>query len=61
MPKEGDGTEGFDTGGGLEQVDGIGQQNYMPSWVVPYQHSVVPGVRPSYFKFYKAPGTGVVR
>lgn len=61
MPQEGADTTGFDVGGGLEQVLGLPRRNYMPSWVISYQYSDVPGVRPSYYRFYRAPGTNQVR
>jgi hypothetical protein len=64
MPKESAGPEelrGMDTGGGLEQVGGLAERNYRPGWVSTYTHQAIPGTRPGYYQFYKAPGNGPVR
>ena len=61
MPQEGEETTGYDVGGGLEQVDGLQQRNYRPSWSTTFQNSNVPGVRPRYYRFYRVPGNNPVR
>jgi hypothetical protein len=61
MPKQGESTAGYDVGGGLEQVAGLNQQSYRPGWVNTFQQATVQNARPSYYKFYRSPGSGPVR
>lgn len=56
MPKEGDDVTGFDIGGGLEQVENLSRKNYAPSWALTFIYVNINGVRPTYYKFFKAPG-----
>jgi len=60
MPKEGQDTEGVDVSGGLELVPPQTQQNYRPGWAADeaFTYHEIPGVRPQYFRFYKASGAG---
>lgn len=60
MPKEGDATDGFDIGGGLEQVPPLTYRTYRPRWALRYEAENVDGARPAYFKFYREPGDGPV-
>jgi len=54
MPKEGESTTGFDTGGGLHEVPGIAKKVYFPSWT---QTLIWVGdlknVTIAYFMFYR--------
>lgn len=61
MPKEGDLTQGYDVGGGLEFVPPLTVRSYSPSWARDFLYVGVSEVRPHYYKFYKAPGSGPVR
>lgn len=61
MPHEDTSIDGYDVGGGLEQIEGLQTRTYRPSWTIPYQYSDVAGVRPSYYRFYVAPGSNAVR
>jgi hypothetical protein len=60
MPKEGQATTGYDLGGGLELVPPLKDKNYRPSWSASYTQTLVPGVRPHYYKFHRATGNGPV-
>jgi hypothetical protein len=60
MPKEGDDVQGYDVAGGLEQTPGLPRRNYRPGWALRFTYEPVPGVRPSYFKFFRVPGDGPV-
>ena len=60
MPKEGQVIQGFDIGGGLELVPPLTQKNWRPSWAVSFPQVIIPGVRPHFYKFRRAPGTGPV-
>lgn len=60
MPKEGEDTTGFDTGGGLEWTPGLAERNWVPSWAETYFRSYVVGARQAFFKFYRLPGNGFV-
>ena len=60
MPKEGQSTGGFDIGGGLELVPPLTQRNWKPAWAVSFPRAIIPGVRPHFYKFHIAPGTGPV-
>jgi hypothetical protein len=53
MPKEGQVTAGFDVGGGLELVPPLRARTFAPSWTKTMKFVDIPGVRPSFFKFYK--------
>lgn len=53
--------QGYDTAGGLEQVAGTTEMNYRPGWALRFAYQPIPGVRPMYYKFYRAPGNGPVR
>jgi hypothetical protein len=53
MPKEGESTQGYDCGGGLEQTDGLSKKNYKPSWAKGNTPLQIDEVRPAYFKFFK--------
>jgi hypothetical protein len=64
MPKEGTPAATlahYDVKGGLELVPGESKKNYRPGWALTYLAITIAGVRPLYFKFYKAPGSGPVR
>lgn len=52
MPKEDDSVKGFDVAGGLEQVDGLAQRNWRPSWALTMTYVEIASVRPKYFKFF---------
>jgi hypothetical protein len=63
MPKEGESTTGFDTGGGLHSVPGIDGEVYFPSWTLTLTYiGDLKNVRVAYFMFYRAenPGTTTV-
>ncbi len=60
MPMEGDNTGGYDVSGGLEEVGDLPRRNYRPGFATTYEYANISGVRPEYYKFYKAPGTGHV-
>jgi len=60
MPLEGESTEGFDVGGGLELVEPLGARTYRPGWAATFPACPVHGVRRSYFVFHRAPGDGPV-
>lgn len=60
MPKEGDDTSGYDTGGGLEWTPGLDERNYAPSWSETMARSYVVGSRQAYYKFYRQWGNGSV-
>ena len=60
MPTDGDNTAGFDVGGGLEQTPGLPKKNYRPGWSTTFIAKTVTNVRPTYFKFFQAPGNGPV-
>lgn len=67
MPKEGGDIDGWDTGGGLEQIAGGGPEPHPRNWSPgfangpkAYPRNIVPGVDDWYFKFYTQPGTGRV-
>lgn len=60
MPKEGEDTSGYDTGGGLEWTPGLDDRNYRPSWSVDFPRCYVPDAVQKRFKFYRAPGNGPV-
>jgi len=58
MPKEGDYTAGYDVGGGLHEVSGIGKRVYFPSWTETLQWvGGIPNVRQMYFMFYRPKAT----
>ena len=58
MPKEGDSTAGFDTGGGLNDVAGIDKKAYFPSWIKTMNYAGdLKNVRPAYFMFYRGTRT----
>lgn len=61
MPMEGDDVGAHDVGGGLEQTPGLPKKNYAPGWSKRFPPVKIPGVRPSRFKFYRAPGNGPVK
>lgn len=61
MPHEGQSTQNVDVQGGLESVDGVQGKTYRPGWATSYAPVSIPGIPPSVFKFYKAPGSGHVR
>jgi len=55
MPKEGESTSGFDTGGGLHAVTGIDSKVYFPSWAETMNYvGSLKNVRPAYFMFYRS-------
>ena len=55
MPKEGEPTAGFDTGGGIHNVSGIGSKIYFPSWTDTMTYvGDLKNVRKSYFMFYRS-------
>ena len=60
MPKEGESTDGYSVGGGLEWTPGLEDRNYRPSWAVEFPRGYVPGAAPKRFKFYRQPGNGTV-
>ena len=53
MPFEGDETKGFDGRGGLEQIDGLKNKNYRPSWAATFDEIPIAGISPARFKFYR--------
>ncbi|WP_440769837.1 SH3 domain-containing protein [Natronorubrum sp. DTA28] len=53
MPKEGDDTSGYDTGGGLEWTEGLDRRNYRPGWALDLERIFVDGVPEREFKFYR--------
>lgn len=58
MPKEGESTTGFDTGGGLHEVPGIAKKVYFPSWTETYTWvGDLNNIRRAYFMFYRATST----
>lgn len=60
MPKEGESTEGYDVGGGLESTAGLLKRNYRPSWALTFEACPITGVRENYYRFYRAQGSGAV-
>lgn len=61
MPAEGQDTKGFDVRGGLETIPGLATRRHRPGWSLHFEPCDVPGVRPSYFRFFRAAGVGPVR
>jgi hypothetical protein len=63
MPKVGDPVQGYDTKGGLEQVEGLEKQNYRPPWSISadFEELTFPGVKPKKFKFFRFEGKGLVK
>ncbi len=58
MPKEGESTSGFDTGGGLHTVTGIDSKVYFPSWAETMNYvGSLKNVRSAYFMFYRGTAT----
>lgn len=58
MPKEGESTAGFDTGGGLHRVSGIDSEVYFPSWTETMTYvGDLKDVRKAYFMFYRSTAT----
>ncbi|MEK7353092.1 MAG: cell wall hydrolase [Chloroflexota bacterium] len=54
MPKEGEPTAGFDTGGGLHSVTGVDKKVYFPSWTNTMAYAGdLRNVRQAYFMFYR--------
>jgi len=54
MPKEGEATTGFDTGGGLYDIPGISKKVYFPSWTKTMVYAGdLKNVRKAYFMFYR--------
>jgi hypothetical protein len=51
--REGQATSGFDVGGGLELVPPLLTRTFAPSWTKTMKFVDIPGVRPSFYKFYK--------
>lgn len=60
MPHEGDDTDGYDVGGGLETTPGLDERNYAPSWADTHYRCYVDGARQSHYKFYRPEGFGPV-
>ena len=56
MPRQGQSTDGYDVGGGLEETPGLNSPNYRPGWAATFKPKPVQGVRPRLFRFYEAPG-----
>jgi len=60
MPKAGADTQGWDIGGGLEQIPGHEAANYRPKFAAEYPENAVPNTDPWNVKFFTEPGAGRV-